>query len=289
MEPKLKVWRLTPHGVRIVPAEKTLGGTANEAGVKWCVPYSTVNRTGWWIYPAVDMDVIWKGGDKFEHVLHSPYPATESLLVRKLVTIHDAVDPDKWCPADTGRSKFNFGGVEGNIIQIWSGVILQTPPGWCLHMRSPVNWARQPYSVQEGILETDWMQYDLWTNVIVHEKDTLIQLRRDQQVPLAHIVPVRRESFKEKWGLEEEMVNRDTPEANRVFEYWIDYNQKKYGQGGKQLASSTDSNVTKDATTYHKERKRLVGSDMEPDPEAMKAKPLPVRKKIAPFIRQFKH
>ncbi len=284
MEPKLKVWRLSPHGSRIVPAEKTLNGTANEAGVKWCGPYSTANRTGWWVSPPTDIDITWKGGDHFEHVTHKPFPATESVLVRKLVTHHDAVEPDKWCPNDTGRTKFNFGGVEGNIVQIWTGVILQTPPGWCLHMRSPVNCGRQPYSIQEGILETDWMQYDLWMNVVFHEKDKLVQFRKDQWPPLAHVVPVRRESFKEKWGLEEELVNRDTAEANRVFEYWIDYNQKKFASGGKQYASNADPSITKDATTYHRERKRIVGSNMEPDPKALEAKPLPTRKFIKPFI-----
>jgi hypothetical protein len=285
MEPKLKVWRLSPHGVRIVPAEKTLNDTANPAGIKWCVPYATANRLGWWVFPSVDIDITWKGEDKFEHVLHSPFPPTESILTRKLLNPHDAVDPEQWCPNAGGRSKFNWGGVEGNIVQIWTGVILQTPPGWCLHARSPVNCQRQPYSIQEGILETDWMQYDLWTNIVFHEKDVKVCLRKDQWPPLAHLIPIRRESFKEDWGLEEEMVNRDTPEANRVFEFWIDYNHKKYGQGGQQFASSTDPTITKDATTYHKERKRIVGSEMEPDPKVLAPKALPTKKKIKPFTR----
>jgi hypothetical protein len=70
---QLNVWRLHPKSVRLERAEKTLKGTANEIAVKWCAPYSKVNQLGWWIYPAVAMDVCWHGGKEFEHKLLQPY------------------------------------------------------------------------------------------------------------------------------------------------------------------------------------------------------------------------
>src|SRR5690348_4713172 len=40
----LKVWRLHPQSCPIVPAEKTLHGTANRAAVRWCGPFTHANR-----------------------------------------------------------------------------------------------------------------------------------------------------------------------------------------------------------------------------------------------------
>ena len=63
----LKVWRVHPEGCRVQPAEKTLNGTANENGVKWCGPFSNVNRTGWWLFPPCDLDIRYAGDGKFWH------------------------------------------------------------------------------------------------------------------------------------------------------------------------------------------------------------------------------
>ena len=58
----LKVWRLHPSSCPIVRAEKTLHGAAHRAGVRWCGPFTNANRAGWWVFPPVDVDIVWKGG-----------------------------------------------------------------------------------------------------------------------------------------------------------------------------------------------------------------------------------
>jgi Family of unknown function (DUF6065) len=276
----LKIWRLHPNGARVSQAEKTLRGTANQAGVRWCVPYSTANRFGWWLWSPVDIDITWKGGKEFDHFLHTPYTSTEAVLVRSLVKNGD---PDKWCPDDGGRTKFTFGAVDEGVVQIWTGFILQTPPGWCLHIRSPVNCDPQPYYVQEGILETDWMYYDIWINLRFTRENVYVHLRREQWPPLAQLIPVRRESTQE-WELQEEFVNCKTPEAHQVFSYWVEYNRKKYeSTDGKQLLSVEDPSLKKKATTFFEEKSRRLGKNIEPDPLPPKTV---TRKKIKPFIRK---
>jgi hypothetical protein len=260
----LKVWRLHPNGVRIVPAEKTLNGTAHEAGVKFCGPFSTANKTGWWVFPAQDVDIMWKGGQDFEYKHHTNYSNVECELVRSLVKESDGVNPDDWCPFGVGRSKYSWGMVEEGVVQIWTGIILQTPPGWSIRVRSPVNFPKQPYYIMEGVLETDWMWYDLWTNVVFTEKNKWVNLRKDQWPPLAHLIPERREVNTENWEIKEEIVNRDTPEANDVFSYWAQYNHKKFSCGGKQYLSATDPSLRKNATTYYKERHKILDENKIP-------------------------
>ena len=277
MEPfSLQVWRLHPKGVRIEKAEKTLNGTAHPDGVKFCRPYSSVNALGWWLYPAVDVDIMWKGGREFEHNLHEPWPHTEHEIVKSLVKDSDNVDVDSFAPIE-GRSKFTWGGVENSVAQFWTGCIFKTPPGWCLQIRSPINCTNPDYTVMEGILETDWMQYDIWINLVFKTPNKWIEFRKNNWPPIAQLVPIRRESVDADWQITtDEVVNRDSTEANQVFEYWLQYNQKKFACGGKQRLSETR---TKDSTTFWKERQEHVNKDtFEPNP----TEPKPINKKKIP-------
>lgn len=266
---ELKVWRLHPDGCRVLPAEKTLQNTANEAAVKWCGPYANANRMGWWLFPPADTDVIWKGGRNFEYRHVSDYTDYDHHFVRSLVREGDGVDPDRWCP-EGGRTKFTWGAVDDGVVQVWTGLILQTPPGWCLYVTNPVNCVHQgrlavrgpAFSVQEGVLETDWMQYDIWVNLKFLVRDKWVYFRRNAFPPLAQIVPVPRESF-QTWSLREQAVNRDTEEGERVFKFWLDYNHRKYGLGGRQRLSPEDPSLTKDSTTYHHQRKRSLSPDRQ--------------------------
>src|SRR5262252_5930944 len=261
----LKVWRLHAQASRVIPAEKTLNGAANPAAVKWCGPYSTVNRLGWWLFPPVNVDITWHG-DRFEHDLLQPYDDWDYRLLHTLLRPEDNSDTSKWCQP-TGRTKFTWAAVEPNVVQIWSGLIFETPPGWCLHIRSPVNAPnpRQLIHVMEGVLETDWMQYDIWFNVVFDKPGEKVSLRTNGWPPLAHIIPMRRETAEAEWKLEEEYLNRNTPEGERVFSYWLQYNDKKFGHGGKQ-ALTRDGQLTKDSTTYFRERHRILKGGMEPAP-----------------------
>ncbi len=258
---ELNIWRLHPKGMKFVKAEKTLNGTAHAGGVKFCKPFSSVNSLGWWIFPAVDMDIKWDG-ENYEHKLLEPYSNSDHQLVQSL--LHEDAEVEKFCPANGGRSKFTFGSVEPSIVQMWSGCILETPPGWCLQVRSPINFAPQKYHVMEGIIESDWMQYDLWVNLSIDVKNEWINIRKDSWPPIAQIIPIRRESVEGDWKIEKDKIlNREDEDANRVFEYWVQYNKQKFCEGGKQWASQ-DGSRTKDSTTYWRERMKMIGREMEP-------------------------
>ena len=253
----LKVWKIHSQACRIEPAEKTLHGTANAGANKWCGPYNYANSLGWWVYPPAEIEIMWLGGTKFKHRLVSEYTDEDYHTIRKLIRPEDNATPDKWCMAG-GRTKYNFGAVDAGVVQIWTGCIFQTPPGWCLQIRSPVNCGQLPYYVMEGVLETDWMQYDIWLNVVFTHPDEWVTLQPNSWPPLAQLVPIRREAYDEKWKIQEEFINRDSQEANQVFEYYVQYNQKKFGSGGKQALSAYDPSLTKDSTTYFRERKKYL-------------------------------
>jgi len=253
----LKIWRLHPGGCPIVAAEKTLGGAANRGAVRWCGPFTNANRSGWWIFPPVDMDVTWRGGKEFEAHVRTPYSNADAHLIRFLLDESDTAHPERWLPEE-GRTKFSWGLVEDGVVQIWTGCIFETPPGWGLHVRSPINVPTSGYHVVEAVIETDWLQYDIWLNIAFDRRDELVKLRREGWPPLAQLVPVPRESYDAPWRVEEETVNRNSREANRVFDYFVSYNEHKFAGDGRQPRTPNDPSLTKDSATYHKERKRTL-------------------------------
>jgi len=276
----LRIWRLHPQGCKIIPAEKTLNGTANEAAVKFCQPYTSANSQGFWVFPPADIDICWKG-DTFDYKIISEYTHVDHDLVKSMLREGEA-KVEMFCPEGQGRTKYGWGNVEKNVVQIWTGCIFHTPPGWNLQIRSPVNCEPRPCFVMEGVLETDWMQYDIWLNVVFTRQNEWVHLRRDDWPPIAQLIPVLR-TEKATWKIEsDKIVNRDDPEGNRVFEFWQQYNHKKFCQGGKQ-ALLADGSRTKDATTFYKERKRML-NDGYPKPEHMCPREI---KKIRPkFVKK---
>jgi hypothetical protein len=255
---RLKVWRLHPSSCRIVPAEKTLHGTAHRAGVRWCGPFTNANKAGWWVFPPVDVDIVWKGGSDFEYDVLTPYSDADYHLIRFLLHEDEGADVDRWLPEE-GRTKFSWGLVDEGVVQIWTGCIFETPPGWGLHIRSPINFPPQPFHVMEAVLETDWLRYDIWLNVAFDRQNEVARLRRDDWPPIAQLVPVHRESYDSRWEFAEELAHRKTPEANEAFEFFLQYNQKKFAGHGTDPLSRNDPSVTKDSATYYKERKRVLG------------------------------
>lgn len=254
----LKVWEVHPQASKIEHADKNCLGKANSAGVHWCGPYVNANQTGFWVYSPIDIDFVFKDG-KFEVTSMDEYSNEDYKIVSSLIKTDDNSNFEKWIFPSTGRTKTTFSFVEPNVMQIWTGLIFQTPPGWCLQIRSPINFPYSGFNIVEAILETDWLQYDIWMNVSVTAHNVPLSIKKD--TPLAHLVPIRRESFKGEWEFQRERINRNTPEAEEVFKYWLNYNKQKFEFGGKQALSE---NLTKDSTTYFKEKNRLIGKNIEP-------------------------
>lgn len=240
---ELKIWRIHPQGITIIPAEKTLAGTANPSGVKFCGPFTNANKYGFWVLPPVDIDLIWRNSGEIEHKVLSEWNDTEIPIVKNLLKSEDPETFKEFTDSFGGRVKIDCGRVEPNIVQIWTGVMLQTSPGWGLLVRSPINMNMDaPYRIQEGIIETDWLKYDIWINVAIQRKEEIVKLRRN--MCFAQFVPVPRQAYDENWNISQEMINRNSQEAEESYKGWVNYNYDKWIKKNK-----------KDSATYIKTRK----------------------------------
>lgn len=253
----IKTWRVHPKASRIEKAEKTCKGAANKGGVQWCGPYSNANKLGFWLYSPIEIDFNFDG-QKF-HINHmEEYGSEDYEKVKSLIRPSDGSNIEKWCFPGVGRTKTTMGLVEENVFQIWTGLIFETPPGWCLHIKNPINFPSKNFSVMEGILETDWMQYDIWVNLVCQPG----RIKIEKNAPIAQLIPTRRESFKSDWEVQSKEINREDPDSEKAFKYWLDYNKQKFEMGGNQALTET---LKKDSTTYFRERNRMLGRGMEPN------------------------
>lgn len=244
-EPLLKVFRIHPVGITIRKAEKTLNGKANKGALTWCGPYGSANEYGWWVYPGFDADIIchekpsdntftgrWGGNFSFN---------IQGYNNDDLKVMSDFEDKIKnqynW--RYTGKQHYSVDEPEKNCISLWTGCVFQMPQDWALMIKTPTNIGLiydegAPACVQEGILEVDWMRYDIWTNFKFHTYEKPLRLRRNQDWPIAQLIPIHKSCYEQQWEIQEMMMDPDDPECQKMYERYAEYNFKKWElSGGK--------------------------------------------------------
>ena len=108
---------------------------------------------------------------------------------------------------------------ESGLIQLWTGFVVRTAPGWSLLVRAPANVPRPGgYEHFEGIVETDRWFGPLITNLRLTKTNVPIDFRPDY--PLLQVQPLPRHVYEEATLNNYELVpslSQLTPED------WDDY------------------------------------------------------------------
>ncbi len=247
----MSIYRLHPDGARFENAEPTRKGEAhksqNEVGaLRFCGPFVHAGSCGVWAYPPVDMDITYLGDGQWDIEQLSEYTPLDGIVIKNNLRTED-----KFRSIYRG-GRISVGKVEPDLIQIWTGCIFRTPPGWGLHVRQPINFPEaynRPYHIQEGIIESDWLWYDIWFNIRFHRANEKAELRRDMWPPLAQLVPVRKEAYA-KCEIQDQILDRKTEDGGEVWDFWQEYNYQKWYAKNE-----------KDSRTYNRTRKLLRGEE----------------------------
>ncbi|WP_409328863.1 DUF6065 family protein [Trujillonella humicola] len=175
-------------------ASPGLNGSIPAKAEHYCEPLTSATGFGWHLFPPLEFALQWDGTAVYfrlpgqldwellewtvlpgldEHLArHAPY-ALPGHLVPFLTTGPDLP----------------------GIVQIWTGVMARTRPGWSLLVRPPANLPRHPgYDVLEGIIETDWWFGPLISNVrlCLTGHPILFHVRR----PLFQVQPVPKFAYR---------------------------------------------------------------------------------------------
>lgn len=258
MNPQLEIFRIHPSGCRIEKAEKTLKGQANSSALTYCQPYGFANSFGWWVYPGMNSSVTcfsepseetftgrWGGNFKYEI---EPYDRSDFNIMSNFEDKISNENGNKY----NGKSHYAIDEPEKNCISLWTGLFLRMPKDWSLMIKSPTNIGLiydlgSPACVQEGMLEVDWLQYDLWLNFKFHTFGVPLIFNKDQNLPIAQLIPVHRSSYESQWETIDKVMNNEDSSCVEVYEKYARFNYEKWVSSGK-----------KDPFTLRKNRKKEI-------------------------------
>jgi hypothetical protein len=190
------------------PASPDAMGTLPVRAARYCVPLKAASGNGFYLFTPFDFAVRWDGlrsefawlddGGQVERWLSldggiSVYHPS-SAAVRAAVPADRAAVLDEVMDAQ-GPSFLSADPRAPHTMEVLTGLVVRTPPGWVSVIRSVANWASpRPYTVLDGVVETDWYRNDVPTTIRLpqpgearfHRHLPLAQL---QVVPLASLRP----------------------------------------------------------------------------------------------------
>jgi hypothetical protein len=185
--------RLTHRGRAPMRTDRSACGTLPIRAVRYCEPLSSATSFGWWLFPPIDLTLLWDGSEVFWRCDEAPdwMPLLPSAQLPHYPTEFDSAAPEalKGC-----APPFLTALPEPGTLQLWTGLIAQTAADWHLLVRSPANLPQAGgICLYEGIVETDRWFGPLFTNMRFTRSHTPIRLRADY--PLIQVQPVPRHSY----------------------------------------------------------------------------------------------
>jgi Family of unknown function (DUF6065) len=170
-------------------ADRSACGTLPTRAYRYCEAATSATAFGWWIFPPMDLHLMWDGHAVFWHHEGAPdwMPLLPSAQYPELDAAFDSAAPDDLVglapPVMTALP-------EPGALQIWTGLFARTLEDWHLLVRAPANLpSASGISLFEGIIETDRWFGPLFTNMRLTRTHTPIRLRADY--PLAQLQPVQ--------------------------------------------------------------------------------------------------
>jgi hypothetical protein len=192
-DPIVRFHKMTDHGRAPIRADRSAMGTLPMRAVQYCEALTSATGYGWWVFPPINLDLLWDGSDIFWRCDEVP----EWMPLQTAAQLPDYVDEfDRFAPPELkGCSPpFLTALPEPGAVQLWTGLIAQTAPNWHLLVRSPANLPQAGgVAVFEGIIETDRWFGPLFANMRFTRSHIPVHLRSDY--PLIQVQPVPRHSY----------------------------------------------------------------------------------------------
>lgn len=181
-------------------AERSAAGYLPSRAMRYCDALTSATGYGYWVFPPMDIRLIWDG----EQVFWS-YGADETWLPLSGTDSGAVQFPNYSAVFDETAPEFLQGYSppfltalpEAGGVQIWTGLLAKTRPGWSLSVRAPVNLPAIPGLVAwEGIVETDLWLGPLFTNMRLTRTDFPVHIRA--HAPFLQVQPVPQLAYREE-------------------------------------------------------------------------------------------
>ena len=173
--------------------DRSAGGGLPTRAFRYCDPVTTASAFGWYVFPPIGFSLMFDGAE----VIWT-YDGAEHWfpLSRSAQFPHFAAHFDESAPEDVrGFSPpFLSAFLEPGLVQIWSGWIARTAPGYSLLIRPVPNLSQSiGYQLFDGMVETDHWFGPLFTNLRITRSDVPIDFKPG--LPMFHVQPVLRSLY----------------------------------------------------------------------------------------------
>ena len=154
-DPRVRFYRMIPDIRLPQRADRSAAGSLPTRAFRYCEPVTTASAFGYYVFTPLNFTLVWDGHDiqwTYEGNEHGWMPLTRAQYPYFPTHFNERA------PAEIkGFSPPMLASLqEPGLVNIWSGLIARTMPGWSLLVRPPVNFARRGgYELFEGIIETD--------------------------------------------------------------------------------------------------------------------------------------
>jgi hypothetical protein len=194
--PKLVTFhRMIPTARMPQRADRSAAGSLPTRAFRYCEPATSAAAFGYYVFPPIGFSVQWDGHDimwTFEGVgewlplnIAPEFPGFRDHF--------NAHAPDE---IKTFIPPFLAALQEPGLIQMWTGLVIRTAPGWSLLVRAPANLPRVGgWEAFEGIVETDRWFGPLITNLRLTKTDVPIDFKPDY--PLLQVQPIPRHAYED--------------------------------------------------------------------------------------------
>jgi hypothetical protein len=190
--PLVTFFRLIPTARLPQRADRSAAGTLPTRAFRFCEALTSASAFGWYVFPPIGFSLMWDGTD-----VVWTHDGAEDWYPLQAAQFPDFADHfDRIAPPDIqGYSPpFLASLIEPGIVQIWSGVMARTAPGWSLLTRAPANFVRNPgYECYEGLIETDRWFGPLFTNIRLTRTHHPIVF--DADMPFLQLQPIHQRTY----------------------------------------------------------------------------------------------
>jgi hypothetical protein len=189
----IKFHRIYPAAVLPMRADKSALGTMPTMAFRHCEPMRLAASFGWYAFPAEEVCLRWNGSDVFIRQEGEWQTLSRSGLPGFDDYWNEHAPPELADLAPPFVTRLQMPG----LVQIWTGLLCGTAPGWSVLVRPPSNMRGSfLYSPYEGIIETDrYRPCPLFMNIQLIATDVDIVLPKLS--PLLQVQPLLRETYGE--------------------------------------------------------------------------------------------
>jgi hypothetical protein len=167
-------------------------GTLPARGFQYCEALRVASSFGWYVFPPIDFTLQWDGSQVIWTYRGAKawYPLT-SAQFPGYQAIFDRVAPSRL----RGFSPpFLTAVTEPGVIQVWTGLMIESAENWSVLVRPPANLPRNlAFDVYEGIVETDRWFGPLFTAIRLIKTDVPIHF--STEIPLIQVQPLHRSAY----------------------------------------------------------------------------------------------